>query len=323
MAHTVLKIAFFGSCDVACVSLERLARNPRVSIVAAITRPDPCRGRGLKKEPQPVRECAVRLSIPVLQPARFDKDFYAQLRTISAGLFVVVNFGTIFAREFFDIPRLYAVNLHFSLLPRYRGASPVNWAIINGETHTGATVFKISSALDAGDIIASRRVAIGTQETAGALLERLSIVGAGLLGEVVTAIACEDAALRFKKQDERAMSYAPKLKKSDGLIRWDEPAAIIANKVRGFIPWPGAFTYHKECRVKLWKAHVLSTPPRTRPAAPGTIVEASHERGIVVQTKKDCLVIESLQPESKKIMTASQYISGYGLVEGMSFGAKQ
>ena len=267
-----MKLVFMGTPDFAVPSLERLAARGH-EISAVVTRPDRPRGRGRKLAPPPVKITAHRLGLPVLQPRSLEaRDFLERLRRLDADLFVVVAF-VILPRVLLRIPRLGSVNLHPSLLPKYRGAAPINWAIIRGETETGLSIFRLTRRVDAGDLLFRQAVCIGPDETAGELSERLRILGADALANVVEGLERDEFA--SKPQPETGVTRAPRLEKEDGRIDWACSAASICNLVRGTNPFPGAFTTWRGEYLKAHRAAVADGSGR-----PGEVVVADGRKGM-------------------------------------------
>lgn len=297
-----MKIVFFGSSDFAVPSLERLLDSTH-KVAAVITQPDREKGRHLKVSVTPVKKVATCESVKILQPEDIrDRSFLVSLRSLSADLFVVAAFGQILPRKVLEMPKLYSINLHASFLPKYRGAAPVNWAIIKGETKTGLTIIRMNEKVDAGDILLQRKVEIEKEETAWALNKKLSELGALLLLDAIRLI--KEERIKFKKQNEKQATLAPKLKKEDGLIDWNVSALEIHNKVRGTVPWPGGYTYFDNKKINIWKTSVLSGK-----ANPGEIVEARNE--LVIGSKRGLLKIEEIQIEGKRRMPAADFLRGH------------
>jgi methionyl-tRNA formyltransferase len=245
-----------------------------------------------------------------------------KLRAYNADLFVVVSFGQILKAVVLNLPKIYAINLHTSLLPRYRGAAPVNWAIINGESKTGVTIIRMNEFMDQGEIILQKEVCIEKDDTAITLGERLSQLGADLILQALELIEEQKATLTVQTESES--SYAPKLKKGDGLIDWNQSAYAIHNRVRGVIPWPGAFTYFHGKILKVWKTEIVAEGgnrqvPKER-FKPGEVIDVTQSRGIVVSTGEGSIIIKVLQLEGGRKMDAGVFILGHKVFEGTRFG---
>lgn len=304
-----MRIVFMGTSDFAAPSLSALARCHEVALV--VTRCDACSGRGLHPSPTPVKTEALKLGIPVLEPVKLaDPGFIARLYEISAGLFFVAAFR-ILPREVFSIPLLGTVNLHGSLLPGYRGAAPINWAIINGDSETGITTFFIDEQVDTGDIILTERISIGQDETAGELGARMREIGAEQAIRTVDLIA-SGMAPRIP-QPMRGGKPAPKLFRKDGLIDWSRDARSIHNQVRGMNPEPGAFTVWRGGNLKIHRTRVID---EDTPGTPGLAVKASPREGLAVSCGKGKLRLLEVQPPGKKVMDDASFVRGYRIAEG-------
>jgi methionyl-tRNA formyltransferase len=232
---------------------------------------------------------------------------------------VIIAYGQILSKEILDIPRILSLNIHGSLLPKYRGAAPINWAIINGEATTGITIIKMVEEMDAGPIIFQKAVEILNEDTAIALEDKLSGLAAAVLPEVLKSI--EKGQHELVSQDESRVSFAPKLKKEDGLIDWNKSASDIYNLVRGCSGWPGAFTYYKGRLLKIYKATVSPTARQPDSSCPGEIIQVSKE-GIVVSTGKNNLIINELQIEGRRRMKVEEFIAGHKIIAGEKFDKK-
>jgi methionyl-tRNA formyltransferase len=303
-----------GTPDFAVPSLRKLARTG-YNVIAVVTNRDEPQGRGLKIRPTPVKVAALELNIPVLEVDSLrDKNFIASLREIEPDLIVVVAFR-ILPKEVFEIPRLGTFNLHASLLPKYRGAAPINWAIINGERETGVTTFFLDESVDTGKIILQKRTFIGENETAGELAERLSELGASAVVETIKLI--EEGNLRIIEQDNTLASKAPKIQKEDCLIDWSRSALDVHNFIRGFSPTPGAYTFLNGKMLKIFRS-------RTMPAYPSIESDKFPDQGTIVIDSGRMLVrcadsfveILELQMEGKKKLTAGDFLRGARIETG-------
>ncbi|MEE8359985.1 MAG: methionyl-tRNA formyltransferase [Candidatus Omnitrophota bacterium] len=302
-----MKIIFFGTSDFAVPSLERIMGSDH-ELSSVVTQPDRKKGRHLVLTPPPVKESVGKSSIPLHQPLDASSpETVTLLKKYGADLFVVVEFGQILKKNLLEVPNGSCVNLHASLLPKYRGASPINWALVNGEKVTGVTTMKMVEKMDAGDVILQREADIKPLDTGETLKERLAVLGAELLMETIDLIASGKAA--YKKQDEKEATYAPKLKKEDGLIDWSKDAREIENRVRGFSPWPSAYTHWNGNLVKIWKAESKATP-QSKPDI-GKILRLDD--GIVVGTGKGELSVKTLQLEGGKRLDAASFLNGHKL----------
>ncbi len=305
-----MSIVFMGTPDFAVASLKALL-NAGFSVSRVVTQPDRPRGRGRKLLPPPVKEFAQKAGIEVWQPERVrDPDFIELLRTAAPEIIVVVAFGQILPRAVLDIPPLGCINLHASLLPRYRGAAPIHRAIINGETVTGVTTMYMDEGMDTGDMILRTRVPIRRDDTVGTLHDRLAEVGAELL--VKTLDLVQRGVAPREPQDPAEATYAPMLTKNDELIRWDRPAEDIRNQVRGMDPWPGACTRIGNERVKIWRVEAEPSENDAQ-GQPGQVLAADPEYGIIVQAAQGRVVITELQPAGGRRMSAGDYLRGHRL----------
>ncbi|MHB1042736.1 MAG: methionyl-tRNA formyltransferase [Eubacteriales bacterium] len=300
-----MKIVFMGTPDFAVPSLKALA-HAGYTVAAVVARPDRPKGRGGKVSPPPVKECALSLGLPVHQPERLkDPSFLGCMSELSPDAVVVVAYGKILPREILSLPGLGCINVHASLLPGYRGSAPIHRAVINGESETGVTTMYMEEGLDTGDIIQQKRVAIGEDDTAGVVHDRLSVLGASLLTETLALIA-KGGAPRVP-QDGSLATYAPPLTAEDEIICWNATARSIKDRVRGLNPWPGARTYLGERLVKVWRVRVADG---YKPAGrPGTVL-AFLEEGIRVQAGEGQIIITELQAEGSKRMSAAEFLRG-------------
>ena len=306
-----MKIIFFGSSDFAIPSLEALKKLEDVVLV--VTQPDRKKGRSQRVSATAVKTAAVRLGIEVFQPPDVNSvDSIKRLSGLKADVFIVVGFGQILKKDLLDIPKKYCINLHGSLLPKYRGAAPINWAIVNGEKQTGVTVIKMNEKMDAGDMLLKKSVSIEDTDDTASLSKRLSSEGAHLVLKSIELARSDKA--NFIKQENCESSYAPKLKKEDGLIDWDWDAYKIHYRIRGLAPWPGCYTFIKKKMLKIWKARPVNI---SRPGSkPGMVLEIDKD-GIIVATGEGSIRIEELQPEGKRRMKAEEFIAGHkDIVEG-------
>ncbi len=309
-----MNIIFFGSSEFSMPSLRAIL-NSRHKVLALVTQPDRKKGRRLRPSPPPTKVLALADNIPVYQPETASSpESIRYLKSLNPDIFVVVSFGQILKRGLLEVPKMYSVNLHGSLLPKYRGAAPINWAIIKGEGSTGATVIRMDEGMDSGDIIASDNIAIGEDDTSLTMNEKIAETGVGLLMEAIEA--AENGSVKFKKQDESEATYAPKLKKTDGLIDWTAGALEIHNLVRGLIPWPGAYTHHNTKALKIFKTEVIPPHGEKKPLSPGAVIDVMEGRGIFVNTGRGVLLITHLQLEGKKILDAAALLRGHRITPG-------
>ena len=302
-----------GTPQAAVPSLERILIDGH-EVVAVYTQPDKPSGRGNKITFSPVKELALARGLAVFQPQRIKPpEALEQFQSHRADVAVVVAYGRILPATFLNAFSNGAINVHFSLLPKYRGAAPVNWAIVNGETETGVTTMKMDEGLDTGDILLQRSTAIGSDETAIALMERLSVVGAELLFETLRELD----SLKPVKQDTDLASLAPIMKKEDGLIDWKSSATEIADRVRGFQPFPTAYTYFQSKRLTLWQAG--ATESASDSFSLGEVVEAKSNQ-LTISCGFGLLKIGELQLEGKKRMSTRDFLNGVKLKIGDSLG---
>jgi methionyl-tRNA formyltransferase len=305
-----LRTVFMGTSSFALTTMKVLTASE--AMIAVVTQPDRPQGRGNKVLPPPAKECAMALGLTVWQPERVkEPQFVEQLRAAEPELIVVAAFGQILPPAVLEVPSRGCINVHPSLLPRYRGAAPINWAIIRGETKTGVTTYFMDAGMDTGPILFSREVEIKETETAAELGARLAVIGADLLIETLQGIKEQD--LQARPQDEREVSYAPLLKKQDGLIRWEEVAERIKNHIRGMVPWPVAYTWWAGKRLKVYQGRVGITG-----GSPGEIV--SLNGGIEVACGTGSVIIETLQLEGGKKVGWSEFIRGHRLTPGTRLG---
>jgi len=309
-----MKIIFFGTSEFAVPSLEQIVAS-RHKVLAVVTQPDRKKGRFQQLAAPRVKEAALKLRLPVFQPEDIDdKEFVEKLKQFSADLFVVVSYGKILKKEILGIPSKFCVNLHGSFLPRYRGAAPINWAIINGDETTGVSVIKMNEKMDEGDIILKKEVPIFSHDTAESLSSRLSDDGSLLLLEALNCI--EKGNFKLEKQDDSKATYASKLSKEDGLVSWDKDALNILAHARGVRPWPGAYTYLSGKLVKICKMSIYGIG---RTGKPGQIIGIEKD-GILVGTKSGAIVLEEIQPESSRCMDVNAFLAGHKVRVGDMLG---
>lgn len=310
-----MRIVFMGTPAFAVPSLEALLRSEH-SVAGVVTRPDRPKGRGQALAAAPVKLVCEREGLPLLQPVKLkDPAFLEALLGWRPDLIAVAAFGRILPSAILQMPARGCINVHASLLPKYRGAGPIQWAIINGERETGITTMLMDEGMDTGAILLQERVPIQPDETAGALSARLAEVGGRLL--VATIRRVKDGTVTPKPQDHSQATLAPLLTKEDGLIDWKLTAIDIANRVRGLSPWPGAYTFAREDRWVLLRASAVDRPAGA--AVPGTIVHANKD-ALLVATGGGLLAITELQPASSRRMTVSQYLAGHPLSPGLLLG---
>ena len=303
-----MKILFMGTPEFAVPSLNALLGAGH-TVCGVFTQPDKPKNRGMKLLPSPVKVCALSHEIPVFQPAKMRAgEALGYLRELDPELIVVAAYGKILPSEILDYPARGCINVHSSLLPKYRGAAPINWAILNGEAVTGVTIMHMVPALDAGDIIAQASTPIGADETAPTLTARLAELGAELLVSTVEAIGAGTAART--PQDEADSTYAPMLSRELSPMDWSKPARTLHDQVRGLLPWPAAVAEFGGIRCKVFSTDI---PLQTTDAAPGTILEAG-KRGIDIACGGGTVLhIDELQADGGKRMKAADYLRGHPL----------
>ena len=308
-----MNIVFMGTPEFSVPTLQQLHKSTH-NIQLVVTQPDRPKGRGRELMPSPVKLFALEEGIPVFQPEKCSApDFENVLRKYATDVFVVVAFGQILNKNLLSIPRNFCINLHSSLLPKYRGAAPINWAIINGETETGITTMKMDSGLDTGDILLTHKVLITPLDDAKSLHDTLAFEGSTLMLDTLQKL--KSGTLKPICQNSSHSTYAPKLKKEDGLIDWNQSAFKIHNRVRGLLPWPGAYSFLGSKRFQIYKTEIKTTSKLNQP---GIIVRLSNI-GIEVGTADGIIIITELQPEGKKRMHVKNFLSGHKLVTGTPF----
>jgi methionyl-tRNA formyltransferase len=313
-----MRIVFCGTPQFAVPTLKYLLAQTDFEIVAVITQPDRPRGRGRKVSFSPVKEAALAAKLAVHQPEKIGAaENEALLRTLAPDCVVIIAYGQIIPARLLPIPKLGWINLHASLLPKYRGAAPINWAIVNGETRTGVTTMRIDAGMDTGEMLLRREMEIGATETAPELAARLSEAGAPLMAETLRGLAGET--IVSEAQNDAEASYAPMLKKEDGRIDWKRPATEIYNRMRGFAPWPGAYTTFRGQSCHVWgelksaEAGVDAMEMGNGP--PGTILVEDHSL-FVICGNATILRISTVRLEGRKQVTALEFANGARLKQG-------
>lgn len=306
-----MKICFMGTPEFALPSLKALTENHEV--VAVVSQPDKPKGRGKKLQPTPVKELALSLNLKVLQPPKIkDLEFIKTLQDINADIFIVIAYGQILSEEILNIPKHGCINVHGSLLPKYRGPAPIHWSIINGEDTTGITIMQMDKGLDTGDIILKKEIKISSHDTTSTLYNKMSILGAEALIEALVCI--ENGTAKFIKQDDSISTYAPLLTKKIGHINWSDNSQSILNLIRGLNPWPSAYTYINQKPLKIWSAQKCDI---TYSGTVGEIVNVDVKKGITVKTGDGAIVLTEIQGKSGKKMDATNYIMGYNVEQGI------
>lgn len=305
-----MRIVFMGTPEVAAFSLERLLQGPD-PVIGAVTQPDRPSGRGQKTVPSPVRKAGESHGVPVLAPEKVrDPSFLDVLKKWAPDLIVVVAYGRILPRQILELAPHGCLNVHYSLLPKYRGAAPVAWAIIGGEKQSGVTTMRLVEKMDAGPIFLQRAIPLAEDETRISLQAKLAPLGAELLVETIAGL--KDGTITPREQNESEVSYAPILQKEDGLIDWKLPAAALERRVRGLAPWPSAFTYLAGNLLKIHRVRVIEMATE---AAPGEVVKADKE-GLWIATGNGVLSLEQVQLENKKRMAAGEFLNGTRVEKG-------
>ena len=296
-----MRLVYLGTPQFAVATLDRIVE-AGYEVAAVFTQPDRPRGRGQKNAMPPVKEAALRLGLPVHQPERVRRpEVVEQLRALGPEAMVVVGYGQIIPQAILDIPPKGIINVHASLLPKYRGAAPIQWAIARGETRTGVTTMKIDAGLDTGDMLLKWETEIGPEETAVELADRLAVAGADLLVRTLAELA----GIVPQKQDEAQATYAPLLKKEDGEIDWTMFTRDILNRIRGFEPWPGCYTFWDGQRIRIWKAQRLDLP------APPQGWFARKKGQLTAGTGNGGIEILEVQLEGKKRMETAAFLNAF------------
>lgn len=299
-----MKIVFMGTPEIATGCLQKII-DEKHEVIGVVTQPDKPQNRGKKLGMPPVKELALKYNIPVYQPVRArEESFIETLKELNPDVIVVVAFGQILPKSILDIPKLGCINVHVSLLPKYRGAAPINWVIINGETKTGVTTMYMDEGLDTGDMILKTEFNLDDEITAGELHDQMMEIGSQTLKETLDLI--EKGCAPREKQNHDEFSYAPMMNKALGNINWNKSAKEIHNLVRGVNPWPSAYTTYHDNTMKIWKTRVLS---ETSDKTCGTILRVDKD-GMRVSTKDNVILIEELQMPGKKRVLVSEYIKG-------------
>ncbi len=312
-----LRVVFMGTPDIACPTLQALASSPDFQVIAAVVQPDKPKGRDLKLQPPPVKELALRLGLPVLQPERArNETFLAQLRELRPDLVVVLAYGQILPQALLDIPPHGCLNIHTSLLPRWRGAAPIQWAILEGDAQTGTTIMRMDAGLDTGGIVTTRPTPIGPDDTAQTLHDRLATLGAELLVETLPRYVRGE--LPPQPQPAEGITYARKLAKEDGRLDWSQPATVLHRRLRAFTPWPGTFTFlpgePRPQLLKVWRAELAAGV-----GLPGEVL-AADKSGLVVACREGALRLLELQREGARRLAVADYLAGHPIAAGQRLG---
>ncbi|MDD3218669.1 MAG: methionyl-tRNA formyltransferase [Lachnospiraceae bacterium] len=310
-----MRVVFMGTPDFAVGTLEAIIADGH-EVAAVITQPDKPKGRGKSIQFTPVKEVALTHELPVLQPKKVrDLEFVEELRKLNPEVIVVVAFGQIIPQAVLDIPKYGCLNVHASLLPKYRGAAPIQWAVIDGEKESGVTIMRMDAGLDTGDMIKKVVVSLDDKETGGTLFDKLSQAGAKLLVDVLKDIEAGSAVYE-KQPQESTTEYAKMIDKKMGQIDWNQSAEVIERLIRGLNPWPSAYTHINGKTLKIWEADVIEE----NSGKPGEILKVTKKE-ILVQAGKKALSLQEVQLEGKKRMHADAFLRGYSLEEGTFLGA--
>lgn len=315
-----MKIVFMGTPDFSVPSLIKLAQSDRIIIEGVVTQPDKPRGRGQTLQPTPIKKTAQELELTVIQEKNVNNpEFLNRLSSINLDAIVVVAFGQKLGSKLLNMPEYGCINLHASLLPLYRGASPIHQAIIDGRKVTGVTTMYMDQGWDTGDMIYKKEVKIKRNDTVGDLHDKLAKIGADLL--LKTLIDVKKGTAPREKQNEEKATYASKIDKATGEIDWSQSAEAIFNLVRGVNPWPGAYTYYNNNLLKIWKVEVKKEDINDikfncSAAEPGTVLAASNDLGLLINTGKGIVGVKKLQPAGKNPMDINDFLNGYDLNPG-------
>jgi len=307
------RILFMGTPDFAVPVLKGLLAGSD-QVVAVVTQPDREKGRGKKRTPPPVKAEALAAGVSVLQPTKIKtQEFRETLEEFKPDIIVVAAYGRILPPSILDLPRLGCINVHGSLLPKYRGAAPIQWAVINGETEVGVTIMKMDEGMDTGDILLSARILASPDETAGSLFEKLANLGARTLSQALDLLR-EDK-LTATPQNHKDATLAPMLNKEHGIINWSRSATELHCWIRGLDPWPTAYSFLEHKRFRFFAPSVVQV---SNNSTPGTILRAD-KKGLLVATGRDALLLKEIQPEGGKRMTVDAYVCGHPLAPGLRF----
>jgi methionyl-tRNA formyltransferase len=304
------RIIYMGTPETAAATLEQLLQGPD-PVIGVVTQPDRPAGRGQKPLSSPVRKLAERHNLPLLAPQKIrDPEVLAWLTSWNPDIIVVVAFGRILPRAILDLAPQGCLNVHYSLLPKYRGAAPAAWTIIQGENRGGVTTMRLVEKMDAGPLYLQEEVTLAPDETTASLQAKLTPIGARLLLETIRRL--KEGSLQAQQQDETAASFAPMIKKEDGLIDWTQPALLVERRVRGFNPWPSAYTYLRGKLLKVHRARIVATSDAGSPA----VVVRADANGFWVATGAGVLALEEVQLENKKRLSGAEFIRGARIAQG-------
>lgn len=308
-----MKVVFMGTPDFAVGALEEIIKAGH-EVAAVVTQPDKPKGRGKEMQISPVKACALEHGLPVFQPVKIKTpEAVEQLRTYEADIFVVAAFGQILSKEILDMPQYGCVNIHASLLPKYRGAAPIQWAVIDGEEETGVTIQQMNEGIDTGDILSQAVVRLDKKETGASLFDKLADCGAQLIVE--TLVEIEKGTLTPVKQDDSKSTHAKMLSKDMGRLDFSQEAVVLERKIRGLNSWPSAYTYFKGKTLKIWDADVIE---ENTAVECGSVCDVNKD-SFTIATGKGSLCIKEVQLEGKKRMKVSAFLLGYPIEKGMVF----
>jgi methionyl-tRNA formyltransferase len=313
MADKGFRIIFMGTPDFAVPALHKLLAGPD-EILAVVTQPDRPKGRGKKLSPPPVKVAAEQAGIPVLQPSKIRTDEFAEtLKSYRPDLIIVAAYGRMLPAAILELPRLGCINIHGSLLPRHRGAAPIQWAVIKGDQQAGVTIMQMDAGMDTGDILLPAAIPVSPDETAGSLFTRLAELGGSTLMQALDLLRQDK--LSRTRQDHSLATAAPPLTKEDGCLDWNQPAAELHCLIRGLDPWPGAYSFMGGQRFRFFAPEIVHKESKQ---AAGSLILADTQ-GLLITTARDCLLIKEIQPEGKKRMTVEAYLCGHPLAPGVHF----
>lgn len=306
-----MNVIFVGTAPLGVPTLQALARTHRV--LAVFTQPDRPAGRGLTLTPPPIKRAALELGLPVYQPEKINREAEF-IKTLNPDVIVVVAFGQFLSKKLLAIPRYGCMNLHASLLPKYRGAAPIQWAIINGEAETGLTTFLLTEEMDAGDILLQERVPISDEDTAGTLHDKLANLGPDLVLRTLEGL--ETGTITPRPQDHSQATFAPKIKSTMGQIDWSQPARKIFHLIRGLNPSPGAYTFFGGQRLKIYASRIVESDSLFEP---GRVIAFGSE-GPIVRCGEDALELREVHPAGKRRMSGKDFVNGYKVKAGTKLG---
>lgn len=309
-----MRAVFMGTPEFSVGTLDAMCKAGH-EVVAVFTQPDKQKGRGKSVLMTPVKERAIELNIPVYQPEKLKEDEnYEILKELNPDVIVVVAYGQLITKRILDLPKYGCINVHASLLPKYRGAAPIQWAVIDGEEVSGVTIMKMDESLDTGDMIMKKEIALNSKETGGSLHDKLAILGANLLVEALEAL--ENGTATYTKQDDSKMTYAKKLTKELGNIDFSMPAKEIERLVRGLNPWPSAYTTYEDKNMKIWDVEVSD---KVYEGKNGEIVDVS-KNDFTIKTQDGAIIVKELQLQGKKRMDAGAFLRGTKVEKGVFLG---